>query len=129
MSCIDRQQGMKFDLQRAYSFALAAELAYVDAVVAECTAVDQWGMNQFEFIDVDETQCFVAANDAVVIVSFRGTESNNIKDWITDLNFDLVDGSLGGKVHEGFLNLWATFGKCWTSWCAPCKTLNAKCCG
>ena len=110
MSCIDRQQGMKFDLQRAYSLALAAELAYVDAIVAERTAVDQWGMNQFEFIDVDETQCFVAANDAVVIVSFRGTESNKITDWITDLNFDLVDGPLGGKVHEGFFeslsNVW-----------------------
>ena len=99
-----------FDLHRAYCLALAAEVVYEEAAIIEQTVLQHWQFRQFQFYEVDDTQCFVAANEDAVIVSFRGTETDRISDWITDLDFDLVDGPFGGKIHEGFLealsNVW-----------------------
>jgi len=36
------------------------------------------------------------------LVCFRGTEADRPEDWITNLDFDLVDGPFGGRTHEGF---------------------------
>ena len=99
-----------FDLHRAYSLALASELAYSEPDTIERTVVHQWGFQRFYFYDVDETQCFVAASSDAIIVAFRGTETDEIGDWISDIDFGLIDGPLGGKVHEGFYeslsNVW-----------------------
>lgn len=52
---------------------------------------------------VDEIQCLIANHDDMTIVAFRGTRSDHIADWITDLKFDLVDNQNGpGRVHRGF---------------------------
>ena len=48
-----------------------------------------------------ETQAYIIGDDDTWILAFRGTESRKHKDWLTDLNADLVSG-LGGKIHEGF---------------------------
>ena len=68
------------------------------------------GISQEGIHDLNDTQCFVAANNDAVIVAFRGTETDVIGDWITDIDFDLIDGPLGGKVHGGFYevlsNVW-----------------------
>ncbi len=93
-----------FDLATAYRLATAAELIYEEPQIVEQTAITDWQCSQFYFYDVEETQCLVAANQDTIIVCFRGTEPNRPQDWITDLNFDLVDGPLGGRVHEGFYN-------------------------
>ena len=85
-----------FDLHRAYCLALAAEVVYEEAAIIEQTVLQHWQFRQFQFYEVDDTQCFVAANEDAVIVSFRGTETDRISDWITDLDFDLVDGPFGG---------------------------------
>jgi len=99
-----------FDIDRAYCLALAAELVYDDAASIEQTVLHEWHFSHFQFFDVDNTQCFVAANDDAVIVSFRGTELDCITDWITDLDFNLIAGPFGGKVHDGFFealsNVW-----------------------
>nr|WP_090580074.1 lipase family protein [Nitrosomonas sp. Nm58] len=40
-----------------------------------------------------------------MLVAFRGTEPDDLKDWLTDAQFDLTDGSIKNiknKVHRGF---------------------------
>ena len=37
----------------------------------------------------------------MIIVAFRGTEPKKLQDWLTDADFDLVEGPFG-QVHDGF---------------------------
>jgi triacylglycerol lipase len=53
----------------------------------------------FRFFDVADTQAFVAGNDDIVIIAFRGTTS--IKDWLTDIKIKLFSFS-NGRIHTGF---------------------------
>ena len=49
------------------------------------------------------TQCYVAANDGAVLVSFRGTEPGEPGDLLDDLTFALVPWDKAGQlVHFGF---------------------------
>lgn len=54
------------------------------------------------------TNCFVAVrNDAaqkpsLAVVSFRGTDSEDLEDLITDANFIFTPWTKGGRVHQGF---------------------------
>lgn len=91
-----------FDLATARQLAAAAELVYDDPGVLERTLLATWHATHFCFLDVETTQCFVAADEDSIVVSFRGTEADELEDWITDLDCDLVEGPLGGRVHEGF---------------------------
>ena len=91
-----------FSLDRAYALAMASELAYEDGASVEHSVREEWGFDRCRFVDSDDSQGFVAANRDVVIVAFRGTEANDVSDWLTDADFTLVDGPLEGQVHEGF---------------------------
>ena len=91
-----------FDLQRAQRLAIASEISYAGPKRIESVMRQQLGYESLRFIDIDGTECFVAAGRDDIIVSFRGTEPTELSDWITDLDFDLVPGPLGGRVHEGF---------------------------
>ncbi|HEY0984196.1 lipase family protein [Schlesneria sp.] len=92
-----------FTWKAAQSLALASKLAYEtdDAVNSTCvTGTRNWGFESCEFIDVDDTQCFVALTSEFALVSFRGTESRG--DWLRNIN---VPGRTRdyGVVHRGFL--------------------------
>lgn len=99
-----------FNLQNAYSLAMAANLAYESEKGIESKVKKIWGFNDFKFFDSNGTQAFVMANNNVIVVSFRGTEPNRIEDWLTDIDFNFVEGPLGGRVHDGFYtalsNVW-----------------------
>jgi len=82
--------------------ASATELAYAPPHVVEETMIDRWRSSRFCFIDVEATQCFLAADQDTITVCFRGTEPGQLEDWIVDLDCELVDGPLGGRVHAGF---------------------------
>jgi triacylglycerol lipase len=70
------------------------------------------GIPEMKFFSGASTQCYVANNDHLVFVVFRGTEINRrngrfdfqniIADLMADLNFKLVDSGRSGKVHKGF---------------------------
>lgn len=91
-----------FDLSTALRLAIATELAYSQPEIIEQTVIGEWMASRFCFVDVEATQCFVAADRDNVIVCFRGTEPSQLEDWIVDLDFELVEGPLGGRVHAGF---------------------------
>ena len=90
-----------FSFFNAVALGQAALIAY-EAEPTIAAAVDKWGMNNFRFITQKETQCFVAGDDKKIIVSFRGTEPNKLKDWATDAGIFLGPGPFG-SVHQGFL--------------------------
>ncbi len=92
------------------SCAMAAELAYRDAatIKAQCAA---WGLPTCTFLNLVDSQGFVASNGDLVLLAFRGTEPENLRDWMTDADIPLVPFSAGGLVHKGFLgaldDMWA----------------------
>ncbi len=89
-----------FDWHTALSLALASRLAYGSAGEVEVTTRQTWGLETCEFVEADDTQCFVATSADAVLVSFRGTE--NLGDWLSNLNL-LTTSRPYGKVHRGFL--------------------------
>ena len=84
----------------AYWLGQASLLAYATAPEIQA-AVAGWGLTtDFQFFDKLETQAFIAGDDRLLILAFRGT--TRLLDWIQDAQFDLVGGP-AGRVHEGFL--------------------------
>lgn len=64
-----------------------------DLGVADCRLVD---------CPDSDTQALVGRSGLGIIVAFRGTESSQVKDLMTDINLSLVPGPMG-QVHRGFL--------------------------
>jgi pimeloyl-ACP methyl ester carboxylesterase len=101
----------EFSLVNAWWLAEAATLVYAgEAFVRTCFA--QAGFPELRYFDGESTDCFIAGNDRVVILVFRGTESrprpgakdsrNIWADVKTDLDALLVSYGEGMKVHQGF---------------------------
>jgi len=89
------------DLKNAYCLGEAAKLAYEKSSDIIQAKTKEWGMSYCQYFEnkKTDTQAFLAANDQMILCSFRGTES--LKSGITDLDFFRVDG-FGGMVHRGF---------------------------
>lgn len=90
----------QFGWQTALSLALASKLSYDGAAAVRNIALNTWGLQTCEFIEADDTQCFVASSADAVLVAFRGTES--LGDWLGNLNAISTTRSYG-TVHRGFL--------------------------
>ena len=69
-----------FSTTTARTLAAACKLAYETDPAILTSTLEQWGLAQELSIDADDTQGFVAANDDVAILAFRGTES--VQDWL-----------------------------------------------
>ncbi len=100
----------QFDPQNALFLAIASDIAYdQDQKVAKKRALDLLGLENFHAFNTKDTQGFVGGNDKFVVVAFRGTETKEIADWMTDVeiapvNFNyLFQGANDiGHVHNGF---------------------------
>ncbi|GBF79476.1 lipase family protein [Aphanothece sacrum] len=92
----------KYSGKNAYLLGKAAQLAYKPKEVVENTLKNDWKMPNCRFIDINETQCFVAGDDEKIIISFRGTEPSKMQDVMSDVNLKFTVHPLG-KVHCGFL--------------------------
>lgn len=90
----------RYSPDNAKGFAAAAHLVYSNEATIEA-AVRNWGFDNFRFIDQRNTQAFVAGNDKMIAVVFRGTEPDNIRDWADDARAIPVPGP-AGLVHAGF---------------------------
>lgn len=90
-----------FDLNNALLLAHASNEVYKtgDAVKNGMNAV--WDVTEFQFIEHEDTQCFVGADGGSIILAFRGTTT--IEDWLTNAKIRKVEGPLGDtRVHYGF---------------------------
>lgn len=106
----------RYQDENAVALSHAAQLAYNSAAEGAALA-QQWGFARFRFLDRRETQALVMANDAAVVVAFRGTEPAKLRDWMSDLDTLLCDGPFG-HVHNGFqqalVRVWDELNPCVT---------------
>jgi triacylglycerol lipase len=86
--------------ENALLLADCAKLAYKEKESIEQVIRDQLQFNNFEFFDNNGTQAFIAGNDNMIIIAFRGTEMK-VKDFLADAKLKLEPGPKG-KVHRGF---------------------------
>ena len=90
----------RFDWDAALSTALASDLVYEDGAEIVRVCEREWGFSSCEFIASGGTECFVAIDEEVVLIGFRGTKE--IRDWL--VNLTLVGTTTEyGRVHRGFL--------------------------
>ncbi|OEL29349.1 hypothetical protein BAE44_0009632 [Dichanthelium oligosanthes] len=93
---------------------MAAKIAYENAAYIENVVKNVWKFNFVgfyscwnKFVGDHTTQAFVmtdkAVDASVVLVSFRGTEPFNMRDWSTDVNLSWLGMGDMGHVHVGFL--------------------------
>ncbi len=92
----------EFSWQNALSMALASRLAYGDEDKQISTGKNGWGFDELISFDHKDSQGFVAWDDQVVVLSFRGTEQN-LKDWMRNLKIADKNWPPYGEVHSGFL--------------------------
>lgn len=79
-----------------------SKLAYANQNANTQSRVKKIGFDTCEFMNENDTQCFVASNSRVVVVAFRGSEMN-LGDWLGNIRAFRTDRSYG-SVHKGFLH-------------------------
>ncbi|WCJ39273.1 alpha/beta-Hydrolases superfamily protein [Euphorbia peplus] len=108
---------IKADLGNRYLMDLcvmASKLAYENPKVVQNVVDNYWKMHFVAFYDCwietqqrNNTQVFICCDkpqDAnLIVISFRGTETFNTLDMVTDLDFSWFEIPKVGKVHIGFL--------------------------
>ncbi|MGH8508526.1 MAG: lipase family protein [Gammaproteobacteria bacterium] len=89
-----------FNANNALCLAAAANLAYEESPMPE-SVVSQWGFEKYRFIGAKGTQGFVCGNAKLLLIVFRGTEPEKLKDWLTNIMIEPVAGP-AGEIHKGF---------------------------
>jgi triacylglycerol lipase len=99
-----------FSIKNALGSALAAQLAYSDPSDIVAKATTDWGFQKVKNYKtpagaLQDTQAFLGIRADMVLLAFRGTEPEKIKDWLTDAQARLVPTPMG-HLHNGF---WTAF--------------------
>ena len=98
-------EATSYSPRNSLSMALACYLSYQsEKTIAQQVA--KWGFSLFATLEASkglkiDTQAFVASNDQITLIAFRGSES--IQDWAS--NFTVVTDAgpfKNTRVHEGF---------------------------
>ncbi len=98
-----------FDLRNAYACALASHIAYQPPELIAGTVIDRWGLPRYRRFDTGLVQGFVAADDRLTLLCFRGTE-RDFNEWHNNLDTEFTGGPFGGRerVHRGWAGALAT---------------------
>lgn len=88
-----------FTWKGSISAAVCSHLAYEKSTIVEETMRQRYGMTSCDFVQNDDTECYVASNTNVILVAFRGTAGT--ADWIGNLKFINTSASYG-ELHRGF---------------------------
>jgi triacylglycerol lipase len=93
-----------FSARKAYWLARASAAAYSPEPEVKTLIERNWHFHEFEFFDAGGSQGFLAADDKIVLVAFRGTELTEIRDALDDANvaWNEIDATQNWKVHSGF---------------------------
>jgi triacylglycerol lipase len=95
----------RYNGENALVLADCARLAYRPEAEIKDALQGVGKFNNFAFFSAKSTDAYMAGNDTVIIVAFRGTEIMKIADVITDKKLWQTEtgiASLSGKVHAGF---------------------------
>ena len=106
------------DARNALFLAQACSLAYLDAAVGVARFRDELGLEAV-LISVGNTQVYIAQNDSVLVVAFRGSQRTNtldgLKDWLLtnannylivpegQIGTDFAAAGVGARFHRGFM--------------------------
>ncbi|MBN2483913.1 MAG: lipase family protein [Candidatus Omnitrophica bacterium] len=90
-----------FAFGNALGLVEAAALAYENKDVVEAKVKGEWGFDECVFIDKNETQLYIAKSQEMILIAFRGTETDKKLDILTDL-FAWRKKTELGNVHAGF---------------------------
>lgn len=88
-----------FSWRTAHSLAVASRLSYRDVDAIGRVVREVWGFPEYRYLESGEDQGFLAADDRVVVVVFRGTDS--VTDWLSNLSVSPTQQEYG-RVHGGF---------------------------
>jgi triacylglycerol lipase len=94
-------QATEFDTINAFRLGRAAKLAYETDEKALIATVQEWGFKYIKLFNSQDTQGFLAGNETMLLLAFRGTEAMHLKDWSSDIKFRQTP-AYGGEVHRGF---------------------------
>jgi len=104
----------KYRGENALVLVDCARLSYTPEAEISEAMQEQWGFQNFQFFNGPSTQAFIAANEEIIIVSFRGTELT-WEDLKSDAKTFLVPRPYG-NVHHGFSDalqeVWAEMRDC-----------------
>jgi len=89
--------------QNALALARISKLAYKNNATMEQVLMAKLGFRYFRVFSAQGTEAYLMADDEKMILTFRG--SDQIQDWLNNVDMDLVGGPMGGKVHEGFIQM------------------------
>ena len=89
---------MTFSLRAAHGLALTSKAVYSDDVEKYS---EEAGFDDFFWFDTLDTQAGIFVNDHRCVLAFRGTEPDEIGDWLADVNVFQREGQYG-MVHGGF---------------------------
>jgi pimeloyl-ACP methyl ester carboxylesterase len=114
------------DVRNAAFMAVACELAYLPPEKGVPEFSSRLGLDA-SLIAIDNTQAYVAQNDTVIVVAFRGSEApitvDGIKDWLItnandyliipegEIGSDFSAAGVGARFHRGFM---AALAEVWT---------------
>ncbi|PCJ19605.1 MAG: hypothetical protein COB02_07615 [Candidatus Cloacimonadota bacterium] len=95
----------RYHLENAAWFSDLSSLAYEDFEYAKKVTLSN-GFSDFLRIHSKKTgtDCFVVYDDKIMILVFRGTEINSVKDLYIDSKALQTKTPYGGSVHIGFYN-------------------------
>lgn len=112
-----------YDAVNAIALARAARLAYAPAEMVVPTLAE-WGFSPSStlFLDNKGTQGFVAGNEALILVAFRGTQIVKLRDLKTNKWIKLVSGPRG-QVHHGFRD---AVGDVWEEFVSKIRALRRQ---
>ena len=96
---VEQQENINWQL--SVMLAEASQIAYQAESEVVSWATANLGSTNVEFIDAEETEVFVAENDAEMYIVFRG--SKGFRDWIANMKI-LKSKTDFGKVHSGFMD-------------------------
>jgi triacylglycerol lipase len=86
------------------SSAIASRLAYSDEPVFNKQA-KSLGFDRSDTITSGSMSAVVMSNKRCVVLAFRGTDMNSMRDWFVDLRAT-TDPVKYGRVHKGFYRAW-----------------------
>lgn len=90
-----------FSFGNALALLEASSLAYQEGNAIEAKVKGEWGFDECRYREKNETQLYIAKNRDMILVAFRGTETNKIADILIDL-FAWRRKVDWGKAHAGF---------------------------
>ncbi len=106
------------DARNALFLSFACSLAYLDPPAGPDGFREQLGL-EAKLISVDSTQVYVAENDKLIVVAFRGSQAPNtldgLKDWLLtnannylilpegEIGTDFAAAGVGARFHRGFM--------------------------